>query len=467
LLDKVNAAIKKYKLLAKGERIVVGFSGGIDSLCLLHILAGLSEYRLDIWALYINHSLRPAENILEERLLQEMGERLQVNTKQIIINIPERIRQKPQSLQLLAREERYRIFEAFRNEIGASKVALAHHRDDQAETVLYRVIRGTGLDGLAGMPVIRDGIYIRPLLQISRAEIQAYAALHQLIWVEDSSNRKLIYRRNRLRNQLIPEIETHFNPRFKEALARLSELAAEQRDFMDVLAQEQLPGVLVTEPQRIGLKLRPFLKFHSYMQHYLLTQILARVETAYRIESLKLKRLLTKIINETDHFQPVNIYKRVSVYYENGIIFFEKGPLPGGLEPEVFKMAAYAVNVPGETRIPELNLTLAAELVQIPETWGNTNQWEAYLNPDKFQLPASIRFWRPGDAFRPLGAGGTQKLHDFFINHKIPRRKRSKIPLLIDATGRIAWVVGYRLSDEFKVREREQWVWHITARDRT
>jgi tRNA(Ile)-lysidine synthase len=465
LLDKVKKTIEKYQLLTKGERVVVGFSGGIDSLCLLHILAGLTEFRLDIWALYINHSLRPAENILEEQLLYEVGERFKVNTRQIKIDIPERIHQKPQSLQLLAREERYRIFEAFRQEVGASKVALAHHRDDQAETVLYRLIRGTGLDGLAGMPVIRDGIYIRPLLLISRAEIQAYAALHQLLWVEDSSNHKLIYRRNRLRNQLIPEIEAHFNPRFREALVRLSELAAEQRDFMEALAGEQLPGVLVTEPHRIGLKLRPFLKFHPYLQYYLLTKVLSGLETAYRMESLKLKRLLAKIINETVLFQPVNIYKRVSVYYENEVIFFEKDLLRGGMEPGALKMAVYPANIPGETRVTELNLMLTTELTMTPQSWGNVNAWESYLNPDEFQLPAEIRFWRPGDAFRPLGAGGTQKLHDFFINLKIPRYQRSKIPLLVDAQGRIAWVVGYRLSDEFKVRKGQAAVWHITARE--
>lgn len=466
LLDKIKAEIENYKLLAQGERVIVGFSGGIDSLCLLHILAGLTEYRLDIWALYINHSLRPAENILEKQLLHEMGERLNVNTREIIIDIPERIRQKPQSLQLLAREERYRIFEAFRKEVGASKVALAHHRDDQAETVLYRLIRGTGLDGLAGMPMIRDGVYIRPMLRISRAEIQDYATKHQLVWVEDSSNQKLIYQRNRLRRQLIPEIETHYNPKFKEALARLSELAAEQREFMEGLAEQQLPVILVTEKHRIGLKLEPFLKIHSYLQYYLLTKILARIQTAYRLESQKLKRLLLKINNEAAHFQPAHISQRISVYYENGVIFFEKIPIPdkAGHETTV-GITAYPANIPGITRIAELNLTLTAELASPPVTWRSVEDFEAYLNPDEFRLPAEIRYWRPGDAFHPLGAGGTQKLHDFFIDHKIPRGKRSKIPLLVDARGRIAWVVGYRLSEEFKVLDPKGAVWHITARE--
>jgi tRNA(Ile)-lysidine synthase len=464
VLDKVKAVIEKYQLLVRGERIIAGFSGGIDSLCLLHILTELG-YGLDIWALYINHSLRPAENILEERLLREVGEHFRINTKAIRIDIPERIRQKPQSLQLLAREERYRVFEAFRKEIGASKVALAHHRDDQAETVLYRVIRGTGLDGLAGMPVIRDGIYIRPLLQVSRAEIYAYAAEHQLVWVEDSSNQKVIYQRNRLRKQLIPEIETHFNPKFKDALVRLSELAAWQHDFMDFLAEEHLPGILVRESHRLGIKIAPFLRIHSYLQYYLLIKILAGIETAYRMESFKIKRLLSKIIEEAGCFRPVHIDKRVSVYCEGEVIFFEKKPFLNGIEKGMPKITACPANIPGETHITGLNLILIAEQTMPPAAWGSVSPREAYFDPDEFQLPAEVRFWQPGDTFRPLGARGTQKLHDFFIDHKIPRTKRSKIPFLVDARGRIAWVVGYRMSDEFKVRCPQKMVWHITIRE--
>jgi len=463
LLEKVIATIQKYHLLTKGERVIVGFSGGVDSLCLLRILAGLTEYRLELWALYINHSLRPAENLLEERLLEEMGERFKVNTKKIIIDIPERLRQKPQSLQLLAREERYRIFDTFRREIGATKVALAHHRDDQAETVFYRIIRGTGLDGLAGIPVIRDGIFIRPLLYTTRAEIKTYVTEQQLTWVEDSSNQKLIYRRNRLRRQLIPEIEKDFNPRFKAALERLAALAAEQRDFMENLAQEQLQVLLVIEPVRAGLRLKQFLELHSYLQYYLLIKFLDRIETAYRVESAKLKRLVLKINNENDQFKPVYIYKKILVYYENGIIFFEKDPLTVGTEPGIFFQTAYQVNIPGITQVMGLELKLIAERSVIPETWGRVGRQEAYFDPEELRLPVKIRFWRQGDSFRPLGVDGTQKLQDFFINNKIPRRQRSKIPLLVDAGERIAWVIGYRLSEEFKVRDSHETAWHLTA----
>ena len=308
MIEKVTETIVKYQLLSKGERVIVGFSGGVDSLCLLHVLSNLVEFQFDLWALYINHSLRPSENILEERLLDEMGERFRIHTKMIRINLPERLQLKPQSLQLLARQERYRIFEEFRLAIGATKVALAHHRDDQAETVLYRLIRGTGLDGLAGIPVQRGGIFVRPLLYISRAEIMAYAIANNLSWIEDSSNQKLIYQRNRIRHQLIPEIETQFNPRFKDALTRLANLATEQRNFMEMISEEKTKDLLIKEPDRIGFSLDTFLQLHPYLQYWIVKKVLTGFGTEFRLES-KLQRLLTKIQLEAYGFHPWLIYQ--------------------------------------------------------------------------------------------------------------------------------------------------------------
>jgi tRNA(Ile)-lysidine synthase len=467
LIEKVKETIQKHHLFSKGERVIVGFSGGVDSLCLLHILAHLVEYNFELWALYINHCLRPSENIREERLLREVGRRFGIHTKQVTLNIPERLKQKSQSLQLLAREERYRIFLTFREEIGASKVALAHHRDDQTETILYRIIRGTGLDGLTGIPITRDGIFVRPLLYISRAEILAYATEQGLSWIEDSSNQKLIYQRNRIRRQLIPEIEQNYNPRFKEALLRLAELAAEQRNFMEMLVEEKARALIVTEPGRVGFQLEPFLRLHPYLQYCLLKKIPAEVDREYRLESNQLKRLLAKIVLENQHFKPVHIHRGVSVYFKQGIIFFERSS--GFTNQSLFSSAELTcpVNIPGETLIPGTNTKLIAKQELVPTDWIHLNRFEAYLDIERFTLPAIVRYWRPGDSFRPLGTNGTQKLHDFFINNKIARPLRSVVPLLVDARGRIAWIIGYRVSEDFKVRDSKARAWHVAAVDGT
>jgi tRNA(Ile)-lysidine synthase len=459
MLEKVKNTIVKYKLFSEGERIIVGFSGGVDSLTLLHLLCNLTEYKLDIWAVYINHSLRPLENPNEERLLAELGERWGIKTHQVVIDIPGRLKKKPQSLQLLAREERYKIFRDFKDQIHADKVALAHHRDDQAETVLYRIIRGTGLDGLAGIPVIRDGFYIRPLLEVTRKEILEYAVQHKLSWLEDSSNHKLIYARNKIRLQLFPLIEESYNPRFKESILRLAKLAKEQRDFMADLVAERLPALMVKkEDGRIGLKLDAFLKQPSYLQYCILKQLLLSINTDYHLETAALDRLLQKITQERHQFKAVHILKGITVYHEGKSLFFALRRANFAVRKE-----SYILEAPGENMIAAINLQINLGSAVPPPDWGLVTNYEVYVAPAKLIFPLKVRFWQPGDVFKPLGGPGFQKLQDFFINNRIPRSSRAEIPLLVTADDRIVWVVGYRLSDEFKIDDGETAVWRITV----
>lgn len=458
MLEKVKDTICRNRLLSEGERVIVGFSGGIDSSTLLHILHSLTEYNLDIWAVYINHSLRPLETPLEEKLLAEVGERLGVKTRRFTIDIPGHLKEKPESIQLLAREERYKIFESFRRQIKADKIALAHHRDDQAETVLYRIIRGTGLDGLAGIPIVRDGVFIRPLLEVSRQEIREYATSHQLQWLEDSSNEKLVYQRNKIRLQLLPLIEEAYNPRFKDGLIRLAKLAAKQRDFMEGLVKQWAPGNIVVADNRVGVRLAPLLTQPTYMQYYILKEVLLKIKPDYHLETNALERLLGKITNENYSFKTAHIFKRVSVYLENGTIFF-------GAEnaSSVIIREAEVLKAPGVSRFPALKLQFTVEPAKPPLDWANVGKDEIYAGTAKLSLPLKIRFWEPGDVFWPLGSPGAQKLHDFFINNKVPRLKRGRIPLVVTSDNRILWVTGYRMNEQFKVAPGEKEVWHIKA----
>lgn len=457
LLQKVRDTIKSHRLLAKGERVIVGFSGGIDSLCLLHVLRRLSEYELDLWAVYINHSLRPLENMREVELLHKIGDEWGLKTKEITLDLPGRLREKPQSLQLLAREERYKIFIRLRNEINAAKVALGHHWDDQAETILYRVIRGTGIDGLAGIPIIRDNIFIRPLLEISRAEIREYALKHNLSWLEDSSNRKPVYVRNRIRLQLIPELEASYNPNLNSALVRLGRLAREQQELMEALLKENWERLTVVRKGRPGIVIGEFLSIPAYFQYYLLKRVLRETQPELQFESVVLMRLRDKIINENYHFKTAQLSKNVIAHKLEGAIFFEKGERFVPTRTESFRL-----NAPGVTVIPELNLEIKIEKGRFNPNWVEVGDHEAYLDGARPQLPFYLRFWRYGDRFHPLGAPGCQKLHDFFINRKVPREERTGIPLLVTADGQIAWVLGYRLNELYKVTDSSAEIWHIS-----
>jgi len=459
LLDKVRKSIETNNLLQAGDRVIVGFSGGIDSVCLLAVLNQLKmEYRLELWALYVNHALRPDENEQELQLLYSLGERFKIGVKEINIDIPGKLRQKQQSLQLLAREQRYRAFQQFYDEINATKIALAHHRDDQAETIMYRIIRGTGLDGLAGIPVSRDNKIIRPMLEISREEIREYVLSHGLNWVEDSSNQKLIYQRNRLRHQLIPQIESSYNPRFKEALFRLGAIAQEQRDFMEVLFNSDVLANISRDEQKVGIALKQFLSYHPYLQYYILKQMVAMLIPNLQLEFVKIMRLREKIRNENYSLDPFHIYKGVMVRVRDGILIIEKTDAAIRYNQQIYQIDTHLPNI-----FADINLLLRIEPAILPVQFDRISNDEIYIDASKVTLPLTIRFWRPGDHFQPLGLSGTQKLHDFFINQKIAKSQRHRIPLLINGDGRIVWVVGYRMSEEFKVVESTKEVWRITV----
>ncbi len=465
MLQKVKQTINRYGLFEPGERVIVGFSGGVDSLTLLHILRSLTEWRLELWAVYINHSLRPTENLRETALLHQVGADWGVRTREVVIDIPARLREKPQSLQLLAREERYRIFSEIRQEIGATKVALAHHRDDQVETVLYRVIRGTGLEGLAGIPVARDGIYIRPLMEVSRPEILAYAKEHRLEWEEDSSNHKTVYRRNRLRLQLLPELEREYNPRVRQAIARLANLAVEHRSYIELEIASRLPLLMVREQERVGIRLAPFRETHSYLQYYLLKQLAEIAQPNCRLESVTLLRLRDRLNSGGAELKSVDLAKGLSAYYENGVVYFGARPT----SPLRFfrQQPIIAVAAPGRTCLPEFEKELMIEPGKIPDVWNKMKRTEIFVDPAKLQLPLAVRYWKPGDRFQPLGAAGTQKLQDFFINQKIPQAERHRIPLLVTADDRIVWVMGFRPADHFKITDPNSPAWHLTVQTLT
>lgn len=457
MFQKVSDTINSHQMLAKGDRVIVGFSGGIDSLCLLHILHRLVEYELDLWAVYINHSLRPAENLREVEFLHQVGSDWGVKTKEIKLDLPARLLEKPQSLQLLARKERYKLLISFHDEIKAAKIALGHHQDDQAETILYRVIRGTGIDGLAGIPIVRDHLYIRPLMEVSRAEIYEYALKHQLSWLEDSSNLKPVYVRNKLRLQLIPELKRSYNPNLNSALIRLGRLAREQQELMEVLLKEKWEQLTLVQEGKIGVVIENFLGLPAYFQYYLLKRVLSQAQPNRQFESVVLMRLRDKIITENHLFKPLQLSKKLIAHNLKGTIFFENLQRYLTTNSETFRLKA-----PGVTLIPELNLKVKIDKGHFTPNWEEIGDHEIYLDGSRPELPFYLRFWKRGDAFYPLGAPGSQKLHDFFINRKIPRDERTRVPLLVTANDQIVWIAGYRLNELYKVNDSTVEVWHIS-----
>ena len=245
--DRVKSTIKKYNLLQNGDRVLVGLSGGVDSVVLLHTLLALKVgYSLELYVAHLDHMFRGEESRGDRRFCEAMTERLNLDIVCGEIDCPKIAKEKGISLEEAARFERYDFFRRTARVKGTEKIAIAHNEDDQAETVLMRAIRGTGIAGLGGMAPLkkmRGFTVIRPLIEISRKEIEDFMRDNNLGFRHDPSNDKLIFTRNKIRHELIPYLEKNFNPNIKEVLANMAENLRPENEFLDKFSKRKYRAI--------------------------------------------------------------------------------------------------------------------------------------------------------------------------------------------------------------------------------
>jgi len=445
LKETVYEFIVRHRLLEPSDRVLVAVSGGPDSLCLLHLLKELAPrlgYSLVVASL--DHRFRP-ESREELETVRRLAESWGLPFTGASMNVPGYRARHKLSAQEAARRLRYGFLRREAARFKANKVAVGHHRDDQLETVLHNLLRGTGVDGLAGMKPKRlpgKATLIRPLLAVSRQEIEAYCREHQLEPAADPSNRSTVYTRNRIRLELIPFLEERYNPRIREALWRLSQSAEADRRLLSRLAEHQFRKL--ARPAGGELQLD--------------REALNRLPEALgsRVVRLALRRLSLKEAG-WEHVQ-----RLLQLSREGGSSW--ELPLPGGgkvlgsyrtllfsaAPPAATGLTAVPLQVPGETEIPGTGGVIEAAL-SAPEKlpWPPPPQ-AAYL--DYRRLPGSlwVRSRWPGARFHPQGAPGTMKLKKFLIDQKVPRRRRDRLPL-VTCGEEIIWVAGLRIADPYRI----------------
>jgi len=265
LIDKVRHTIKKYNMLQRHERVLVGLSGGTDSVVLLHALLMLKkEYSPDIYIAHLDHGFRGEESAKDREFCKDLAEELGLEIACEEIDVPRIAREKGISPEEAARFERYAFFKRVAKTKSLKKIAVAHTRDDQAETVLMRIIRGAGMAGLAGISPLRDmkGVtIIRPLIEISRKDIEDFLKSNDLQFRHDSSNDKIIFTRNRVRHELIPYLEEGFNPNVKEVLANTAENLRVENEFLEKFAKRKFKGVSKkNQPSQLTIDIKRFRK---------------------------------------------------------------------------------------------------------------------------------------------------------------------------------------------------------------
>ncbi|MBO4291307.1 MAG: tRNA lysidine(34) synthetase TilS [Lachnospiraceae bacterium] len=465
LAAAVAEDIIKYNMIRFGDRVVTGISGGPDSVCLLSILAELRTVLgiRSLHAVHVNHGLRGAESDQDQSYAETVARSMDVTFDAVYFDVHRMAEEQCLGEEEMGRKLRYSVFELYRQKYGAQRIAVAHNRNDQAETVMMRLLRGTGLRGIAGIDRIRsDGIVIRPLLGIQRKEIEEYCRLKGLKPHTDSTNLMPVHTRNRIRLNLFPLMEKEYNPRLQDALIRLAEQAAETEEYFRQIVTRYLDeeregsGTPRWNPEDSSLDMDGFEDLHKAVSSRVVLVILERIGAENNITSDTIRRIIRTALSEKEPSE-TDIHNGCYVRKMYGRLWFLKReqeesrrvrePVPLPLEQlESFGTAELQA---GGLRI---NLFLSDNREQFVGC-SDRNIIRAYLDYNQLILSGVpyFRNRRPGDRFRPIGMLGRKKIQDYFTDRKIPRQNRDTAILL--AEGNEVFFVEGEVSGECAVTE--------------
>ena len=461
ILDKIKKIISSYNMVAERDKILVAVSGGPDSVCLLDILNRLApEYKLKLYMAHLNHGLRDKESDREQMFCQILAREMGIP----FITKKAKLKKEKGSLEEKARRIRYQFLEDSAGKIGAGKIALGHNADDQAETVLMRLIRGAGARGMSGIPPVRKtkgGLtVIRPLIGITRNEILEYLGERRLDYCEDSSNSQLIFFRNKIRHRLMPLL-AGYNPGIKRILQATGTNMALIDDYMQKQAEKEFSRIAVVWPKKIWLNINKIKKLHRAVQKELIRKAVISLEPELIPDTAAVDNILA-LSERCWGSKRINLSRKIKVIREYDMLVVSK---PSGSDSRYSKK----LMVPGETVVDGDKILISSRLYHKDEitrrVWktAERNIFEVYLDYDRIPKPLSIRTWRPGDKFHPLGLTGTKKVQDIFTDAKIPVRLRKKVPLLVSGQD-ICWIAGYRIGNKFKITSKTKRILGISIK---
>ena len=441
--------------------MLIGVSGGADSLALLYALHELrSQLDCHLHIAHLDHDLRP-DSVEDAEFVRQHANHLNLPISIDRVDVLHLKQQQKLSVETAARKARYRFYEAVSKRIGATKIALGHHRKDQAETILMNLLRGAAITGLKGMLPVRDGKFIRPLLDVSREEIEEFVVQLGLHPRQDSTNFDRAYLRNRIRLELLPLLECDYNPNLQNTLAQTAELLRADSDYLENVTSEAFETcrMNINLPDAVVLERTTFGQYHLALRRRILRFAIAEMSgEPAGLSFHHLESMLRLIESESP----------------NGSL-----ALPDGLEFRraynhlIFRVAVadigdfeYEIAVPGTTSLPLLNAEIVASIiekscateniVQIPD-----GKFQAIVDFDCLRFPLKIRNRRKGDRFQPFGMVGSKKIKDFLIDAKVPGHERGRTPILVSGN-QILWVVGHRTSGQCKVDQTTKRYLYLT-----
>ena len=469
LLSRVLKFVHQLDLIAPGARVLAAVSGGSDSVALVLILQALAaagELTLAGIA-HFNHQLRSSADD-DERFTERLAERLGLPFVADREDVAVRARTQHRSLEDAARTARHDFFERVRTASRADLVALGHTRDDQAETVLLRLTRGAGLRGLGGMHP-RNGCIVRPLLSCRRHELRAWLAERSEPFVEDESNQDVSIPRNRVRAELLPLLESRFNPGIVDVLADQAEISRDTWAWVSALESElearsvrrstAADGALVFEIAVAELADTP-LALRRALLWRLMSEVAAPRLVAFDHVAAAIRLMEERVDTQLD--LPGQRVQRIgSAVVLTGRVAGEAGRRAPDARSNSFR---FPLSIPGEVVLPEGGWAVSAEVGSNALARNPAAKDVVQVRFDRCQGSLAVRNRRPGDRFRPVGLEGQKKLQDYFVDRKVDRKVRDNVPLVVDGADRIVWVAGFGIDEAFRVTDRAQEVIILTLK---
>ncbi len=487
-LDKLSFAvfntINKYELIKPNDSVIVGVSGGPDSVALLKILHSINltkNLHLRLFAAHLNHQLRGESSEKDEQFVHDLSKDLSLPFLLKSVNIQEIANQTKRSIEEAARIERYKFFGELSQRHNAAAVALGHTADDNAETLIHRIIRGAGLLGLEGIPVKRPLVgsshvkIVRPLLFTWRKEIIEYLKREETAYRTDETNYETTYLRNKIRLELLPLLEEQYNPNVKNTLVQLGQILNANNEYLSLEVKRVLKdSTIESSEDSYAINAHFLTKQPKILQHLVFREILNVMQTP--LKEIKYEHY-TKIFNEITkrgkgrHFQ---LPGRLYLWHEHGKLYFKKDILSKSYEPfsgniQGQRLSEITLQIPGATSVHNLGRVIS-EVIDARdlslETYKKTKtRHEEIFDLQSIVMPLAVRLRKDGDAISPLGVQGHKKLKEIFIDKKIPLKERDAIPIVV-MNNQPIWVIGICIDNRVKVTRSTKKILKLTFQKR-
>jgi tRNA(Ile)-lysidine synthase len=438
---RITGTILKRQLFKPGDTLIVGLSGGADSTALLDLLATLPSFPLRLVAAHLNHTLRGADSETDERFCRDLAAGYAIPFETRRVDVRAMAAEGALNLEDAGRRARIEFFDELSARWQAAAVCLAHHADDQAETVLMRLLRGSGMTGLAGMPWRNGRGYIRPLLDITRAEIESYLAERRLTWREDTSNADTAFLRNRIRHELLPLLEG-YNPAVRKALTATAAILSEEDQLLEARTQLAAEQVCSFSNSAATCDIRLLGTHPPALQRRLIRLMLSRVAGNLELFSHRHLENILQFVTSTRPNLRTSLPRGLEAVREYDRLVIRTRHAADTAAAE------FSIPGPGSYQLPD-GSRLRIEDTPLPvDPAGDSTT--AYFDTGRMPFPWHVRTFRPGDRIQPLGMSGRKKVKNFFIDEKIPLARRARIPLLF-CGDELIWIVGLRTAHPARV----------------